>query len=192
MDVLQGLIEPSDPSSSDQKPVFRNLPVDPSGLPILDKSEFHPLSKAWLRWQLRRNLLFLVVILVAVFVLIAIQGWITWFVLPLVFPIVLFTFAQAMIRKAYAARKYALRERDITFQKGWIWWSETVVPFNRIQHCEIEQGPIEKMYGLSTLEVYTAGKNSSDLSIGGLERPVAEKLKDFILGRIQQESDEEE
>jgi membrane protein YdbS with pleckstrin-like domain len=191
MDVLQGLIEPSDPTIGGV-PVFENLPVHPKDLPQLKEVEYHPLSKEWLRWQFRRNAVAYAIGMLAVVALILFQGWSMWFIVPLSVLSLLFVFAQSVIRKSYLARRYALRERDITFQRGWIWWSETAIPFNRIQHCEIEQGPIEKMYGLATLEVYTAGKNSSDVSIGGLERPVAERLKDFILGRIQQESDEEE
>ncbi len=191
MDVLQGLIEPADPSS-EGTPVFENLPVHPKDLPQLKEVDYQPLSKAWLRWQSRRNVVTFTIGLLVVAGLVIFQGWSIWYILPASVLIFLFVFAQTVIRKAYAARKYAIRERDITFRKGWIWWSETAVPFNRIQHCEIEQGPIEKIYGLATLEVYTAGKNSSDVSISGLEREVAERLKDFILGRIQKESDEEE
>ncbi len=191
MDVLQGLIDPPDPRSGTVL-LFENLSVHPKDLPGLHDAEFQPLSKAWLRWQNRRNLLAFGVSMVAVLIVIYIVGWALWIIPACCLPIGIFVFAQTAIRKGYSARQYALRERDITFRKGWIWWSETAVPFNRIQHCEIEQGPIEKMYGLATLEVYTAGKNSSDLSISGLEREIAERLKDFILGRIQHESDEEE
>lgn len=191
MDVLQGLIEPPDPGGSPSSG-FRNLPVDPDDLPVLETTAFKPLSPSWLRWQLRRNLIFQLVVLSGLAIAIAINGWVVWFLIPLAVSLLVFAFVQTFIRKAYASRRYALRERDLTYQSGWIWWSETAVPFNRIQHCEIEQGPIEKMYGLATLEVYTAGKNSSDLSIGGLERPVAERLKDYILGRIQEETGEEE
>lgn len=191
MDVLQGLTGSTDPEIPSNSG-FRNLPVDPDDLPALEAAEFKPLSPAWLRWQLRRNLIFQVVVLVGLSIAIAINGWVFWFLIPLVVSFLVFVFVQTFIRKAYTSRRYALRERDLTYQSGWIWWSETAVPFNRIQHCEIEQGPIEKLYGLATLEVYTAGKNSSDLSIGGLERQVAERLKDYILGRIQQETSEEE
>lgn len=191
MDVLQGLIDPPDPGSG-KEPIFENLPVHPEDLPGLNVTDFHPLATAWLRWKNKRNLILFIVSMIAVLVGIYFVGWTLWIIPACCIPIGIFVFAQTSIRKAYAARKYALRERDITFRKGWIWWSETAVPFNRIQHCEIEQGPIEKMYGLATLEVYTAGKSSSDVSIGGLEREKAERLKDFILGRIQKESDEEE
>ena len=191
MDVLQGLIDPPDPDSGSTA-IFDNLPINPEDLPVLAGADYQPLAGAWLQWQNKRNFLAAIFMLGSVVVLFSFIGWSAWAVPAGLLPLVLFVATRTVIGKSFAARQYALRERDITFRKGWVWWSETSVPFNRIQHCEIEQGPIEKLYGLATLEVYTAGKNSSDLSISGLERETAERLKDFILGRIQQDTDEEE
>ena len=92
--------------------------------------------------------------------------------------------------KGHQHKGYALRERDIIYKKGWIWRSTTVVPFNRIQHTEIDQGPIERMFGLSKLKVFTAGGASSDLKIPGLLPETANRLKDFI--QLKAGKDEEE
>jgi len=80
----------------------------------------------------------------------------------------------------YRKRSYALRERDLTYKKGWIFSSMITIPFNRIQHTEISRGPIERKYELSTLKIYTAGGATSDLSIPGLEVEEAEQLKEFV------------
>ncbi len=83
-------------------------------------------------------------------------------------------------RIGYKKRSYALRERDLTYKKGWIFYSITTIPFNRIQHTEVSQGPIERKFSLSTLKIYTAGGSTSDLSIPGLEPEEAQALRDFI------------
>ena len=80
----------------------------------------------------------------------------------------------------YRKRSYALRERDLTYKKGWLFSSMITIPFNRIQHTEISRGPIERKYELSTLKIYTAGGATSDLSIPGLEAEEAEQLKEFV------------
>jgi len=80
----------------------------------------------------------------------------------------------------YRKRSYALRERDLTYKKGWIFSTMITIPFNRIQHTEISRGPIERKYELSTLKIYTAGGSTSDLSIPGLEAEEAEQLKEFV------------
>lgn len=90
----------------------------------------------------------------------------------------------------FRKKQYALRERDIIYRHGVIWRSNTVIPFNRVQHAEVSQGPLDRLFNLSRLRIYTAGGSSSDLSIPGLLPYDAERIKHFILNRTV--SDEEE
>ncbi|MGB4960930.1 MAG: PH domain-containing protein, partial [Saprospiraceae bacterium] len=85
---------------------------------------------------------------------------------------------------------YALRERDILFKSGVFFRSVIVIPFNRVQHCEIEQGPINRFFDLAVLSLYTAGGSSSDLKIPGLTMRMANNLKSFITDKVA--IDEEE
>ena len=74
--------------------------------------------------------------------------------------------------------------------RGLIWYSSTVIPFNRVQHCEISQGPIERLFKLSELKIFTAGGASSDMSVPGLNPETAHRLKEYIV--IKTGMDEEE
>ncbi|ANO52747.1 PH domain-containing protein [Woeseia oceani] len=76
---------------------------------------------------------------------------------------------------------YVLRDKDILFRKGVIWHSVTAIPFNRVQHVETSSTPLERRFGLATLQLFTAGGSGGDLKIGGLCKDVAEKLRAFIL-----------
>lgn len=87
-------------------------------------------------------------------------------------------------------KQYALREKDIIYQTGWLWRSSTIIPFNRVQHVSVDQGPIERKFKLSKIKIFTAGGSSSDLSIPGLDPLTANKLKDFIVRKTA--FDEEE
>jgi membrane protein YdbS with pleckstrin-like domain len=60
-------------------------------------------------------------------------------------------------------------------------FKQTILPYKRIQHVEIKQGPLFKAFKLFTLKVYTAGSASGDLSIAGLNKDDADKLKAQIL-----------
>ena len=104
--------------------------------------------------------------------------------------LLLYLFMLTISFKGYRHKGYAMRERDIIFKKGWIWRSSTIVPFNRIQHTEIEQGPIERMFGLSVLKIYTAGGSSSDLKIPGLLPDTANRLKDYIQLKVGKDEEE--
>ncbi|MEM7657335.1 MAG: PH domain-containing protein [Bacteroidota bacterium] len=85
--------------------------------------------------------------------------------------------------KGFRFKGYALRERDLMYRSGWLWHTQLIVPFNRVQHCAIHQGPLDKLFQLATLKVFTAGTDSSDLSIPGLHPDRAQQLKEFLLKR---------
>ena len=68
-----------------------------------------------------------------------------------------------------------------------MFWKLVSVSFNRIQHLEVRQGPIERAYGLATLAIYTAGTFSSDLQIPGLTLAKAQQLKTQLLNNINME-----
>ncbi|MEO6133100.1 MAG: PH domain-containing protein [Saprospiraceae bacterium] len=85
----------------------------------------------------------------------------------------------------YLYMGYAVREKDISFKSGWIWRSMITVPFNRVQHCDIRQGVLDRRFGLSRLTIYTAGGQSTDLMIPGLLPETAEKLKSYILSSTE-------
>lgn len=98
-----------------------------------------------------------------------------------ILPLVLIFIACRVIAASYG---YAVRDQDVHYRKGVIWRSETSLPFSRIQHVEVDRGPLERLYGLSTLKFFAAGGGSADLSVPGLNEADAIKLRAFILDRI--------
>jgi membrane protein YdbS with pleckstrin-like domain len=84
----------------------------------------------------------------------------------------------------FKKRRYVVREKDISYKKGVLFRSITTVPFNRIQHVEIDEGPISRFLGLVSLSVFTAGDSSDDLKISGLLKEEAEQIKEFISNKI--------
>jgi len=77
-------------------------------------------------------------------------------------------------------RGVLLRERDLTFRSGF-WVRETVtVPFNRIQHSEVSQGPLARAFGVCTLKLYTAGSSGANLRVPGLDFERAQELRAYL------------
>ncbi len=76
---------------------------------------------------------------------------------------------------------YAQREQDILFKKGLLWKKVTSVSFNRIQHIDINHGPLDRYFHLANIKFYTAGGSLVDLRIPGLPQPTAERIRAFIL-----------
>ncbi|MEO6683747.1 MAG: PH domain-containing protein [Ginsengibacter sp.] len=93
--------------------------------------------------------------------------------------------AHLMLKKmAFHKRCYALREMDIIYRRGLLSTITTLIPFTRIQHVALNEGFIERYYGLAQLQIYTAGGSSSDLKISGLLKADAGKLKAAIMLHI--------
>lgn len=84
-------------------------------------------------------------------------------------------------------RKYALREKDLVYQYGWIKRSVIIVPFNRIQHIKVEQGWFSKILQLKSVSVFTAGVSGGDITINGLPEEIAEGINNHIRGTISNE-----
>lgn len=93
-------------------------------------------------------------------------------------------------RYADPRKAYALRDHDLSFRSGL--WFVTVVtqPIVRIQHVELNQGPVERRYDLTNLLAFSAGGQQHTFSIPGLKRSEAERLRQFILQHRDSRNDE--
>ena len=82
--------------------------------------------------------------------------------------------------KGWPLRGYLVREHDVVYRSGW--WSRTVVavPFSRIQHSEIQQGPLGRWLGYCTLKLYTAGAAGANLEIPGLSMDTARNIRRLL------------
>jgi len=89
--------------------------------------------------------------------------------------------------KRAAHLRYRVRSLDINLVKGYLFRHDVSVSFNRIQHIEVSQNPVERLFKLGTLRVFTAGTVGSDLHLPGLPNSVAHQLKAEILNEINLE-----
>lgn len=72
---------------------------------------------------------------------------------------------------------YQVRADAIYLERGVVTHVRSLVPYVRIQHVDTKQGIIERMLGLSTLVVYTAGSRGADVSVPGLMPAEARDLQ---------------
>jgi uncharacterized protein len=86
---------------------------------------------------------------------------------------------------------YLLRQHDISFKSGFISRTNTTIPFNRIQHVEVNQSLVDRWLTLASLKVFTAGGSQSDLMIPGLHQTRANQLKQYLLGKMDNSEEEE-
>ena len=80
---------------------------------------------------------------------------------------------------------YVIREHDILYRSGWIVQRIIACPFNRVQHCSADAGPLDRKFRLSSITLFTAGATGADLRISGLKEELAQQLREFILAKIK-------
>ena len=72
--------------------------------------------------------------------------------------------------------------------RGYMYHRDVVVPFGRIQHIDVDQGPIQRRYDLATLTVHTAGNQNSTVSLPGLLHADALTMRETIRAAIRQDT----
>jgi hypothetical protein len=75
----------------------------------------------------------------------------------------------------------------VVFRNGVVSLETMIIPYNRVQHVALQEGFISRYLGLATVQVFTAGGNSSDLEIPGILKAEAEDIKQLLMGKIQKE-----
>ncbi|MEU7315577.1 PH domain-containing protein [Streptomyces sp. NPDC007083] len=78
-------------------------------------------------------------------------------------------------------RSWRYRERadDLLVSRGVLWRETTVVPYGRMQLVEVTSGPLERRFGLASLQLHTAAA-TTDAGIPGLAPAEAERLRDRL------------
>ncbi len=76
---------------------------------------------------------------------------------------------------------WALGADGLRIRRGLWWRSETLVPRSRVQHLDLERGPLERRFGLASLVIHTAGTRLSAVRLPCLEEPQATALRDRLV-----------
>jgi len=84
----------------------------------------------------------------------------------------------ALVR--YRVWRYEVREDALYLERGVFTRVRTVVPFVRIQHVDSSRGPLERVVGLASTVVYTAGSRGADVTVPGLTPDGADDLRERL------------
>ncbi|MFG2359613.1 PH domain-containing protein [Streptomyces sp. NPDC048521] len=84
-----------------------------------------------------------------------------------------------LLERNWHSWRYAERADDLLISRGVLWREETVVPYGRMQLVEVTSGPVERRFGLATVQLHTAAA-ATDATIPGLDPAEAERLRDRL------------
>ena len=82
---------------------------------------------------------------------------------------------------AYVRWRFFVNEELMLMRYGIIFHEERTIPISRMQHVDLTRGPVERMFGLATLVVFTAGNEGSAFRLPGVAVLRAGELRDQIL-----------
>ncbi|MFJ4713263.1 PH domain-containing protein [Streptomyces sp. NPDC088785] len=130
--------------------------------------------------KLRRLLLvlWLAPLTVAVAVLPALFAGAPWAAFALL-PLAVLVWGWPMLGRNWRSWRYAERADDLLISRGVLWREETIVPYGRMQLVEVTSGPLERRFGLASLQLHTAAA-ATDATIPGLVPAEAERLRDRL------------
>ena len=115
---------------------------------------------------------------VSLFFALVIQAWFGWWMLgaALLVTLVLVIVAPRRAR----AIGYQLRDDDLLFRQGIMFFRIVSVPYGRMQLIDVNRGPLDRMLGLSGLKFVTAAA-ATGVHIPGLPQTEADELRDRLV-----------
>lgn len=169
---------------------FTNEQINCAALPTLDAVQFQPLHTKYKRVVLIQTTLlglFLLLLGASGFYLplaedksLLVEYKLVVFVASILLALSIFILNLAGVHK----KGYVVREHDIIYKSGLISQKQITIPFNRVQHVEIYEGAILRLFGLSRIEFFTAGGSFGDLKIPGLPIDETNKIKAFVIEQV--------
>ncbi len=153
--------------------------------------DFTPVSRRYVWVIMVRSLIFAIPLLIGAGVLeykLVAEDWISsgTILVPMGFFMVLFAFLRPF--RVQMRIGYRMNADNIRIERGNLWRVDTIMPFSRVQHIDIFEGSLERLFGLSTLVMHSAGSHNSTVHLPGLPRADAEAMREHIRAEIRQDS----
>lgn len=96
--------------------------------------------------------------------------------------------ALALPWRRYSASGYHMGADRLRVVTGVLFHRDTIVPFGRVQHIDVERGPIERHYGLATLKLHTAGTHNATVTLPGLAEADAIAMREAVREKIARDT----
>lgn len=87
--------------------------------------------------------------------------------------------ADRVVQRQWRAIGYAEREDDLLVVRGVLFRQLVVVPYGRMQFVDVTAGPLDRRFGLATVQLHTASAHT-DAAIPGLTPAEAARLRDHL------------
>jgi uncharacterized protein len=155
-----------------------DAPPPPAPTPALRPPRHRVSPRAIRYWTARAGAGWAVALIAAVVWLVLATG--RWPLIALAVTVVLAAaHVTVMPRWRFAVHRWEAAPDAVYTQSGWFDQERRIAPVSRIQTVDTERGPLEQLFGLSSVTVTTASAAGA-LEIKGLDRAVADRLVDEL------------
>ena len=106
-----------------------------------------------------------------------------WWLAPIgVLPLIILLQSLLLTPRRVRAIGYLDAQEDLTIASGIMFRSVHTIPYGRVQSVKIDEGPVDRRYGLAKLTVSTASGGST-VVLPGLPKQEAERLRAMLTER---------
>ncbi|MBS1786486.1 MAG: PH domain-containing protein [Acidobacteria bacterium] len=155
--------------------------------PSLDVTAFQPLDprvvKLWrLTYLITFGILLLILLGAVVSIGVAVPAARIWLVVGwLALTAVSLWFSFWFPPRYYHSWRWRIDARVLELRHGRLIQHTRLIPLARLQHVDLERGPLERIFGLASLVIHTAGTHAASTRIPGLEAGDAARLRDHLV-----------
>lgn len=103
-----------------------------------------------------------------------VAGWLLAVIVPVMLP-----------ARQYRHLGYTMADDSLRVVRGYMFHTDTVVPFVRVQHIDVGQGPLERWLKVAHVVVHTAGTHNSTVTLPGLLHADAVAIRETIRRSIE-------
>lgn len=139
--------------------------------------------------------IFALIIFISTIVSFSLEGTLLQSFSPVLFMIgfllLILSFSYLIAKLSYRYWRYEIGEYAVKIEKGIIWKKYISIPYDRIQNVDIYRGILDRLLGLSDLQIQTAGYSGgrygrgSEGRLPGLDPKIAEALREDLVKRLQ-------
>lgn len=156
-----------------------SAPVAKSALePWPDAVQWRRVSPKLITVELIGRTTFVVVLLFGLLI-----GWLVdghwWWPAAMAVVVVFGIWRTIVTVRAVKAWGYAERDNDLLVRHGLLIRRLSIVPYARMQYVDVTAGPLERAFGLATVQLHTAAA-ASDARVPGLPPEEASRLRDRL------------
>jgi hypothetical protein len=95
-----------------------------------------------------------------------------------------FAYVLAMPRIRYRVHRWEVTDDAVYTKAGWLTHEWRVAPLSRVQTVDARRGPLQQVFGLSSVRITTASA-AGDVTIDGLDHVLAADLVETLTARTQ-------